>query len=187
MKKWKILDSTYLIQTPYMNLRRDRVELPDGAIVPDYHVVEEGDYGVVFALTPALEVVMVRQYKHGIGEVTLELPAGYIDPKDANVAEGCWREFREETGYNAPSYRLVGNHLRHPTRHNNRGHLVIATEAYPDTAQNLDPAEAIDVLRVPIHEALDRVQSGEIVAVGTIASLYFGWDYVQRHKLITPR
>lgn len=180
MKPWKIVQSDYVLRTPYMNLRKDAIDLPHGGHVPDYYVVEEGDYGVVFALTPANEVILVRQYKHGIGEITTELPAGYLDPKDENIAAGCWREFREETGYDAPDYTLVGSHMRHPTRHTNRGHLVIATDAYLAGGQDLDPAENIDVLLVPLDEVLHQIQRGDISAVGTVASVYFARDYLQR-------
>lgn len=181
LKNWKILHSTYLIQTPYMNLRRDAVQLPNGNTMPDYHVVEERDYGMVFALTPAQEVVLVRQYKHGIGEITLELPAGYFDPQDTDPAAGCMREFREETGYDTPHYTLVGKHITHPTRHANCGHLVVATHATPTAdGQHLDPAEQIDVVPLPVPQVLDLIQSGEIYAVSTVASIYFGLDYLQR-------
>lgn len=177
---WKVRSSTYLLQTPYMNLRRDACDLPGGGHIPDYHVVEENDYGMVVALTDANELVMVRQYKHGIGKVMLEIPAGFFDEADADPAAGCLREFREETGYAVRWYELLGSHVRHPTRNTNRGYLLVATGAHPATGQALDPAEDIEVVLLPLPAVFERVRSGEIDAVGTIASVFVAHDYLQR-------
>ncbi|MEM6529425.1 MAG: NUDIX hydrolase [Chloroflexota bacterium] len=180
MKPWHVTHSEYVIETPYMSLRRDSATLPDGSTVPDYYVVEERDYGMVFALTKAHELVMVRQYKHGIGKIMLELPAGFFDDEDDNPAAGCMREFREETGYDAPHYTLIGSHVRHPTRNTNRGHLVVATGAHPATGQHLDALENIEVVLLPIEQAFDKVRAGEVDAVGTVASMFMAWDYLKR-------
>jgi ADP-ribose pyrophosphatase len=179
-KPWQIVQSEQLIQTPYLNLRKDVCRLTDGTLLPDYYVVEEADYGMVFALTAAGEVVLVRQYKHGIGEVTLELPAGYFNASDSDPAAGCMREFREETGYDTAGFELIGSHIRHPTRNTNRGHLVAATGAHPSVEQDLDIAEDIEVLLLPVDEVFAHIRSGAIYAVGTVASVYFAWDYLTR-------
>lgn len=177
---WKIRASRYLLRTPYLNLRRDACDLPGGGHIADYYVVEEADYGMVFALTAAQEVVMVRQYKHGIGTMMLELPAGYIDPSDEDPAAGCLREFREETGCTVAWHQMVGTHARHPTRNTNQGHLLVATGAKRDGAQSLDANEAIEVLFVPLDAAFEKIHRGEITAVGTIACLYLGRDVLAR-------
>lgn len=182
MQPWKRTQSERLLENPYINVRRDECELPGGRRISDYYVVEEADYGVVFALTPHDEVVMVRQYKHGIGAILLELPAGYFDHADEDPAAACLREFREETGYTVSHYQLAAAFVRHPSRMNNRGHLVIASGAHPAGNQKLDANEDIEVILLPIETALTRVQSGQIDAVGTVAALYFGWDFVQRQR-----
>jgi 8-oxo-dGTP pyrophosphatase MutT (NUDIX family) len=177
---WNVRSSTYLVQTPYMNLRRDACDLPDGTHIPDYHVVEERDYGMVVALTDSHEVVLVRQYKHGIGKIMLEIPAGFFDPEDTDPASGCLREFREETGYDVGWHQLLGSHVRHPTRNTNRGHLLVATDAHRVGEQALDAAEEIEVVLLPLPDVIDRMRSGEIDAVGTIASIFIAQDYLQR-------
>ncbi|MFZ4815693.1 MAG: NUDIX hydrolase [Phototrophicaceae bacterium] len=180
MPAWDVLSSEYLLQTPYVNLRRDVCLLPSGATIPDYYVIEEPDYGMVFALTDDNLVVMVRQYKHGIGQVVLELPAGYIDARDADPAAGCLREFQEETGYSVRESFLLGAHMRHPSRLNNRGYMLVATGAQPAGNQHLDPAEQIEVVLLPLQTVFDKIRSGEIQAVQTIATVYVGWDFLQR-------
>jgi ADP-ribose pyrophosphatase len=180
IKRWTVTSSERVIDTPYMSLRRDAVRLPDGSTLDDYYVVEERDYGMVVALTDANELVLVRQYKHGIGDILTEIPAGFFDAEDSDPTEGCLREFREETGYDVTWHALIGSHVRHPTRNTNRGHLLVATGAHPASAQQLDAAENIEVLTLPMPAVFDAIRNGEIVAVGTVASIFTAWDYLQR-------
>src|SRR5579872_3649919 len=103
---WRVTASHYVIDTPHLRLREDTVELPDGTIVERYFVRESRGFVVIFALTPDRRVVLVRQYKHGIGRVVLELPAGAIDPGETPM-ETARRELSEETGYEADSMEQV--------------------------------------------------------------------------------
>src|ERR1700676_614546 len=98
LRAWRILSSAYPIETPFLKLRADRVELPNGEVVEEYYVRESRGFSVAFALTPDDRVVLVRQYKHGIAEVVTELPAGGVDP-DETPAACAVRELAEETGY----------------------------------------------------------------------------------------
>jgi ADP-ribose pyrophosphatase len=80
---WRILASRYIVESPYLRLRSDSVELPGGYRIEDYYVRESRGFAIVFALTPHENVVLVRQYKHGIGQSVLELPAGGLRPPRA--------------------------------------------------------------------------------------------------------
>ena len=75
---------------------------------------------------------------------------------------------------------MIGSHVRHPTRNTNRGHLLVATGAHRLGEQALDALENIEVVLLPVNEAFERVRSGEIDAVGSVASLFLGWDYLRR-------
>ncbi|MEO0563182.1 MAG: NUDIX hydrolase, partial [Chloroflexota bacterium] len=105
---------------------------------------------------------------------------GYIDPEDVDPAGGALREFREETGYDVRWYAAAGSHVRHPTRNTNRGHLVVATGAHKTDVQHLDAAEDIEVVLMSIDATLDAVRDGRITAVGTVASIFLGYDTLQR-------
>lgn len=178
---WKVLRSVYLFQSPFMRLRQDACALPHGHTIPDYYVVEERDVGMVFALTPARELLLVEQYKHGIGQVCLELPAGLFESDDpAQAAAEARREFREETGYDADHYRPLGSFIQNPTRMTSRIHFFLALDVYPVGAQQLDANEAIRVHLVPLEQALQQVRDGTIDAVGTVAGILRAYDYLQR-------
>jgi ADP-ribose pyrophosphatase len=175
LRPWRILSSDYRIETPFLRLRADRVELPSGAVVDEYFVRESRGFSIVFALTTDGRAVLVRQYKHGIGEIMLELPAGAIDP-DETPAECALRELTEETGYVAESLDFVRTFVSDPTNSDGRFHLFLARGATPTGSQELDITEEIDVVLAPVDElramALDgRIASGSQVAAVLVALL----------------
>ena len=79
MDAWKIQKSEMAIDHRWYKLRRDWVELPDGRAIDDYFVSVRPDVVLILALTPDGNVPLVRQYKHGVQKVLLELPGGFID------------------------------------------------------------------------------------------------------------
>src|SRR5665213_4431111 len=76
---WTVRSSTYRVDEPFLRVRSDTVELPNGTIIEGYFVRESRGFAIVAALTPDRRIVLVRQYKHGIAKIVLELPAGMID------------------------------------------------------------------------------------------------------------
>lgn len=181
MKKWSILQSHYAFETPYFRIRRDHCRLPSGAELDDYYVIEENDIGMVFALTPARELVLVEQYKHGIGGICLELPAGLFNGTDPAAAEAeARREFVEETGYDANCYYPIASFIKNPTRQDNTVYLFGAVDVLPTGRQSLDANEDITVRLIPISQVFALIQNGKITAGDSVASIYMGWDFVRR-------
>lgn len=172
-----------IIDTTYLRLRRDRVETSGGAIVEGYHVRETRGFVIVFALTPDDDVVLVRQYKHGIGEVVLELPAGMIDPGE-EPAGTALRELAEETGYAPSSGRLelVGSFIVDPTSSNGRFSLFLARDAIKSHEQALDPTEEIVVELVPIAKLPDLLHDGSIDVASQVGAIYTVLDKLGRLK-----
>jgi ADP-ribose pyrophosphatase len=83
LRHWTVRSSSYRVNEPFLRVRSDTVELPDGTVIENYFVRESRGFAIVAALTPERRVVLVRQYKHGIAQIVLELPAGMIDPDEA--------------------------------------------------------------------------------------------------------
>ncbi len=185
MKKWQQLHSAYVFQSPYFNIRRDACQLPHGPVIDDYYVYEAPDIVMVFALTPQHEVLLVGQYKHGIGGICIELPAGMMQlDENESPLEAARREFMEETGYDAATYELLGKLIHNPTRANNHVYTFLALDAFRNGQQNLDPNEDIQVHCVPLEQALAWVRTGRITAADSVATIYMAYDALQQRGIL---
>jgi 8-oxo-dGTP pyrophosphatase MutT (NUDIX family) len=124
-------------------------------------VLETADWVNVVALTPAREVVMVRQFRFGTASVTLEIPGGVVDAGEAHRA-AAERELREETGHTAARWSYLGAVEPNPAFHTNLCHHWLAEGAERAAAQSLDPGEDIAVELVPLADVRALVGSGAI-------------------------
>lgn len=147
------------------------MRLPNGHVIDEFHVLEYPDWACVLPLTEAGEAVLVEQYRHSVGTVSLEFPAGVIDPGESADA-AARRELREETGYAARSWRRLGKLAVEPGRHTNYGHLYVAEGAHRVAEPDLDASEDIALRLVPAASLPALVEAGEIVH-GTHAALVF--------------
>jgi len=169
---WRTLHSDYVVDTPFLRLRRDRIQLPDGTIIEDYYVRESHGFTIVFAMTPDDRVVLVHQYKHGIGEYVLELPAGAIDPNEDPLV-CAERELAEETGYVSDKpLELVRTFITDPTNSDSRFHLFLARDCEVRVAQEFDATEDIRVELVTLPELRVMVRDGRINVNSHVASIY---------------
>jgi len=172
LRPWTIVASSYPIEEPFLRLRVDTVRLTDGTIVDGYFVRETRGFTIVAAVTRAREIVLVRQYKHGIGRVVLELPAGAIDAGES-AADCAVRELAEETGYAGDPPRLLRRLLADATSSNGTFSIFLVENAELRFAQSLDVTESILVEAVTLDAfaALlrdDAFPSGPHVAAGYI-------------------
>ena len=109
LKPWRVLQNREVFAAnPWIRVSVQTVELPDGKLVDDYYHIDLGEYVVVFAQTIDGQVIVERQYKHGIGEVTLTMPSGSIDRGEAPLV-AAQRELLEEFD------SISGDH-HHPLR-----------------------------------------------------------------------
>lgn len=107
--KWKTLSSEYLFNRPWLTVRRDSYELPDGRIVPEYYILEYPDWVNTLAITKDGKFVFVSQYRPGLKRNDYELCAGVSEKSDKNMerqpAANCWKKrFRRR-----PLARIYGH------------------------------------------------------------------------------
>ncbi|HEX3904586.1 MAG TPA: NUDIX hydrolase [Polyangia bacterium] len=139
---WKVLTREYLAKKLWYTVRVDRCELPNGTVIPEYWVNEYSAWVNVVALTDRDEVVLIRQYRHGIGAVHFEIPAGTTDPEDKSLEEAARRELREETGYGGGRWSLLATLSANPALQNNLSYTflaegVTAGEAAPEESEEI--------------------------------------------------
>jgi hypothetical protein len=105
---WKVLKEESVYEArPFLEVWQQEVKLPDGSIIPDYHRVWVIDYALIWAETSDGKVILEKQYKHGVGEVTCTFPSGGIEPGESPQL-AAERELLEETGYTATAWESLG-------------------------------------------------------------------------------
>ncbi len=144
-----------------MRLRIDRCETEWGAEVPAYHVIELPCWTNICALTDAHELVLVREYRHGVGKTLLGLPGGRVETGEAPLI-GAQRELLEETGYSGGAWLQTQRMYSSPAMQTNHGDCFLALGVRPSAAQKLDPAERIEVLPTPFAEVVERLAQRDL-------------------------
>lgn len=162
IRPWTTLRSTYLLCRDWINIRKDTVQLPNGTLIPEFHVVEYPDWVGTIAVTENAEIVLVEQYRHGINAVTLELPAGRVDA-DEDIRASAARELLEETGFISDDWQHVGQCAPEPAKHSNYAHLFFAGQCRKVSDPDLDEGEDLRVKTFPVKEVLTMVEQGAIV------------------------
>ena len=152
IKPWKVLSSKITFTDAWMTLRTDQCELGNGNVIDNYHVIDAKTWVNVIALTDDGEVVLIREYRHGIEEVTLGLPGGCAEDDDPSMAIAASREFEEETGFTCREYVATGTASANWADHSNQIHFFLGFGATPTGKQALDPNEEIEVLTQPYAE-----------------------------------
>ena len=172
---WRRRKSTYLIESEHLRLRSDEIELPNGVVIPDYYVRESRGFVMVFALTPEREVLLVRQYRYGVDEIIVELPAGTIDAgEEALVC--AQRELAEETGYTAERWERLITVPAEPVRSNSVMHGFLAFDARKTAEQHLDVTESIEPYTVALSEIRAMLHTDAFGAATCVALAYAALD-----------
>ncbi|MEC4986206.1 MAG: NUDIX hydrolase [Oscillatoria sp. PMC 1068.18] len=180
LRKWKILASQLVLDNIWCRVRQDTIELPNGTIIDDYFVNVRPEIVVVLPVTSEQEVVFVRQYRHGVEEILLELPAGRFNSESEVGETAARRELAEETGYITEKLVKLGTLFDNPPKDTNRIHLYLALDVVSTGKQELDLTEEIEVVLVPLTEVKAKIFSGEICVSGTIAAIFLGLNYLEQ-------
>lgn len=162
IRPWRVLSEEVIVERRWLRLREQRVELPNGHEIDEYHVVDGPDWAAVLALTDAGEVVMVRQYRHGIGEGSLEMPAGIIEPGEPSLL-AAQRELREETGYASESWHALSVVATEPARQSVRAHFFVAQGARLVGSSTPEQTEVLQTELFPARALGKMIDSREIV------------------------
>lgn len=169
-RPWRVLESVTVVSSPWLTVYEQRVRLESGREIERFHVVSAPSWAAVLCLTPEGQAVLVRQYRHGLGAPSLELPAGVIEPgEDPLVA--AQRELREETGYESSAWRPLLAVATEPSRHQNRAHFFVAEHAVQHSTPAPDADEDVEVVLVGQSELTELIGAGEIQHAVHIAAI----------------
>lgn len=161
MEKWKLLESEYLIQRPWLTARCDKVQLPNGTIHNEYYVLEYPTWINVIAITDEGKYVMVEQYRHGLQDVFTEIVAGVVESDEPPI-EAAKRELLEETGFGGGEWSLNAVLSANPGSMNNLTYSFIAKGVKKLCEQHLDETEDINVKLLSEDEVRRMLRNDEV-------------------------
>ena len=170
---WKLLSSSYIHKGPWATLRTDRCEMPNGHIVEDYYVLEYNNWVNAVALTEDNKIIMVKQYRHAAGIVSLEIPGGVIDG-DELPEQAIRRELLEETGYQFDGLELLCTIYANPSTANNQTTCYLARGGKKVQEQHLDEQEELIVETYTIAEVKQLLAENKIVQALHCTGLFYG-------------
>lgn len=173
----KVNFSRTLYKGKIFRLLRENVTLTNGATV-DLEIVRHPGAAGIVPLLRKDSIILLKQYRHSIGEFIWEIPAGTIDPHETALA-CAGRELIEETGFSARKWEKMAELTPLPGYSDERIHLFLASDLSP-AEQNLDKDELVDVHEIPLEEALRMIEQGAIQDGKTISALHLASNRLQR-------
>jgi ADP-ribose pyrophosphatase len=159
---WQTLDRGSVYRCRIFAVDEWRRRSPRTGQVHDFFVLDSPDWVNIVPLTPDGQVVMVRQYRHGIDGFTLEVPGGLIDTEDPSPLVAARREMQEETGYDSEDVVPLGSIHPNPAIQNNRCHTFLARDVTPCLEVCFDSTEETEVVLVPLEQVPDLIRTGVI-------------------------
>jgi len=162
-RPWECLDQSYLFRRPpWLVLRHQRFRLPSGREIADYWISEYPPWVNVVAITADDDVVLLRQYRPGIGDVHYEIPAGVVEDGEA-IEDAARRELREETGYGGGRWRILSQLSANPALQNNITTTFLAEDVTSLGQSTPELTEDLRVHLVKPARILDLFDKGEMI------------------------
>lgn len=159
--RWQTERSEQVLDCRIFKVRHDHSHVPNTDRSGNFYVLESPDWVNVLPITDDGHVLLVAQYRHGTNMVSLETPGGLIEPGEAPEAAAA-RELREETGYTARSFRVLGETDANPAFMTNRFTAVLAEGASLTDPTAWDEHEELAPQLVPLATLPQLIQSGAI-------------------------
>lgn len=171
--KWKVLSKTNIIHRPHLDAYREKVELPDGKIYDEFYRLHFSPVVCIVAETDDGRLLIERQYRHAVGQVLTEIPAGIVEPGEEPLA-AARRELMEETGYGGGSWVPLSVDYAQGGVQDNKMYSFYAKGVSPHGQRHLDLTEDIHVFLIDNREVLGMLMSGEINQAPLLPAL---WRY----------
>jgi ADP-ribose pyrophosphatase len=164
----KTIASDTVFEGSFLKIKRDTVELPNGKTTTREYINHPGAAAII-AITKDNQIIMERQYRHCVGEILLEIPAGKIDAQEEPLT-AAKRELLEETGISAKEWIYLGHTLPCVGYSSEKITFYLAQELELGEAK-LDDGEFLDVLFMDLNECLNLAYSGQIKDTKTLSGL----------------
>ena len=162
MEKWKTKKTEKLIDTHWVKVRRDAGELPNGQAIEDFYAITINDAAAIVALDDAGNIILKKEYRYCYDRDLIEVPAGTFEEGETDGLSVAKRELLEETGYISEDWKYLGATVESSAKLTNYMHVYFANHCRKVSGQHLDATEELDVLLVPLGQAVEMVMDNEI-------------------------
>ncbi len=160
MFEFKLISSQVLFDNPYASVIVDTLEY-EGVRRPYFYLTSPVEAVATVSLTDEGCIILTHQYRHPVGKVIYDLPAGHLEPGEAPL-DGARREFEEETGYYPHHMEKLGYYNQFPGVLRAATNLFFATNLVR-TTQHLEPGEVLETVHKPVNEVLSMILGGEFI------------------------
>jgi len=176
VKKWIEKESQHVLSGRIFRYHKKRRKSPEADKEGNFDVIECFPWVNVLAFDEAGKLILVEQYRHGVDDLTLEIPGGAVNPGE-DIKLSAQRELLEETGYSSDEWYPLGSVQANPAFMTNDCSTYLAMNCKKTSDQNLDPMEEIDVHLTSLELFEEKIKSGEIKHSLVIAAfaLYSLW------------
>ena len=173
LKAWKQVSFDYIHQESWFKLRRDRVLKGNGGEMYPYYVLEYTNWATVFPVTKEGKVILLKQYRYGLGEWSIEIPGGIMDPHETSPLDAGRRELLEETGYSCGQIREVAKVSPNPATANNWMHVFLATDCELTHKQSFDANEELEMFLADLSEVKQLIRENKIIQSLHVTAMFY--------------
>ena len=176
MEKWEVLNSEKVVDNKWITIEKQKCNIGGGKIIGDYYTIKKRDYVVIIAEIDN-EIYFVKQYRHGIGEIILNLPMGLIDENET-VELAAKRELYEETLLEAEQLEYLGNFFLAPSYISTKAHIFYVNRVKRKEEKKNDTNEEILITTISKSEIKRLLKNNIIKDMSTITALYMANDKI---------
>lgn len=164
---WRTIASETIIEDYHVTLKKNKVQLQDGAVIDDFFTVTIPDAAIVAAITSEGKIILKSEFRYACNTDVIECPAGMFEKDETDPLLVAKRELKEETGFDSNDWTFLGSTFESTSKLTNKMYLFLAKDCVKVSNQNLDATEHLTVMEVPLNTAVDMVMNGSINANST--------------------
>lgn len=175
---WKTKTKSPLFQSNFLTVNEE-LQINEKNESHSFFTIDTSDWVSVFAITPKVELICIKVFRHGTKSEETEVPAGIVEKSDETSLHSAMRELEEETGYTSQEWMEIGTFFPNPAFMTNKCSVFFARNAEKSGTLHLDDNEAVETILMPIKKFEELIKSNQIKNAMTLAGFQIFKLYLQ--------